>query len=82
MIEKLAAQLFKSSVAYGLIHKTRYKTEKFLSYGVAIDFTRHIRRLLNPLKLNNLLMKRAELVKMLSSFYNKNEKSEKSQSNQ
>ena len=65
-----------------LIHKNRCKTEKFLRYAVAIDFTRHIDRLLNYLKFNNLMMKRAEFVEMLSSFYNKDEKSEKSQSNQ
>ena len=66
----------------GVIHKTRCKTEKFLSYGVAIDLARHIGRLLNSLKFKNLMMKGAELAKMLSSFYNKNEKSEKSQSKQ
>ena len=52
-----------------LIHKNRCKTEKFLSYAVAIDFTRHIDRLLNYPKFNNLMMKGAELAKMLSNIY-------------
>ena len=92
IIEKVATQLFNSSVAYELnknifhslyfIHKNIFKTEKFLSYGVAIDFSRHINRLLNALKFNNPMMEGAELVKMLSCSYKQNENSEKSRSNQ
>ena len=65
-----------------MVHKNRSKTKNVLSYGVAIDFTRHIDWLLNSLKLNNLMMKRAELFKLLSSFHNENEKSAEFQSNQ
>ena len=53
-----------------LIHKNRCKTEKFLSYAVAIYFTRHIDRLLNSIKFNSLMMKGDELVKKFSSFCN------------